>query len=158
MQTMVQSLPTMIELMVQTMVQFNSYHDRVDGADNGTVISYHDRVDGADNGTVIAYHDKTWWCRLWYSSIAIMIELMVQTMVQSRAIMIELMVQTMVQSRAIMIELMMQTMVQSLAIMIELMVQTMVQFNSYISFVLFDLILMSQSNKFSVMSGLVFLG
>ena len=35
----VQSLATciMIELMLQTMAQFNSYHDRVDGADNGTV-------------------------------------------------------------------------------------------------------------------------
>ena len=55
-----------------------------------------------------------------------------QTMVQFNSyIRVELMGQTMVQSRAIMIELMVQTMVQSRAIMIELMVQTIVQCNSY---------------------------
>ena len=30
----------MIELMMQTMVQFNNYHNRADGADYGTVQSY----------------------------------------------------------------------------------------------------------------------
>ena len=36
MQNMVQSI-AMIELVLQTMVKINSYHDRVDDADYGTV-------------------------------------------------------------------------------------------------------------------------
>ena len=58
-----------LELMMQTMLQFNTDHDRVDGADHRSVI-------------------------------AIMIELMKQSKVQSIAIMIELMMQTMVLSNS----------------------------------------------------------